>query len=48
MYIANIITTNADFWNVTPYHVAEFTDILQEPAASIFRASKEGHYGKWA
>jgi hypothetical protein len=36
MYIANIILTNAVFWNVMPYHVAVFTDILQEPAAPIF------------
>jgi len=30
-----------------PYHVAQFTYILQEPAASTFRVSRESHYGKW-
>jgi hypothetical protein len=29
------------------YHVAEFTDILQEPAASIFRVPRVSHYKKW-
>lgn len=37
---------NAVFRNVMPSRVAEFTNVLEEPAASIFSVSRVSHYRK--